>query len=242
MTHWKRFWCWEGLGAGGEGDNRGWDSWMVSPTRWTWVWMNSRSWWWTGRPGVLQFMGSQRVGHDWVTELNWTKSKRCCCPPKTYKDNCFSVSLISALYYFLSGLCFGFIFIFLNVCSYHSLSSHWKSWPVQQGKWDRKEERKSKREESNVQEVLCIQIFKLRTSEGTKVCFINIRHEWDCSLSSVSCCWGALSAGRALPFSLCQFPHLAFLQSVTFTACSLDASSCRPTVVLYYCTYQGTID
>ena len=64
-------WCWEALGAGGEGDFRGWDSWMASPTRWTWVWVNSGSWWWTGRPGVLQFMGSQRVGHNWGTELNW---------------------------------------------------------------------------------------------------------------------------------------------------------------------------
>ena len=58
------------LWAGGEGDDRGWDGWMASPTQWTWVWMNSRRWWWTGRPGVLQFMGSQRVRH-WVTELNW---------------------------------------------------------------------------------------------------------------------------------------------------------------------------
>jgi len=58
------------LGAGGEGDNKGWDGWMASPTRWTWVWVNPRSWWWTGRPGVLQFMGLKRVGHDWVTELN----------------------------------------------------------------------------------------------------------------------------------------------------------------------------
>ena len=71
LTHWKRLWCWEGLGAGGKGDDRGWDGWMASPTRWTWVWVNSRSWWWTGRPGVLRFMGSQRVGHNWVTELNW---------------------------------------------------------------------------------------------------------------------------------------------------------------------------
>ena len=60
----------EGLGVGGEGDNRGWDGWMALPTQWTWVWVNSRSWWWTGRPGVLQFMGSQRVGYDWATELN----------------------------------------------------------------------------------------------------------------------------------------------------------------------------
>ena len=72
LTHWKRPWCWEGLGAGGEGDDRAWDGWMASPTRWTWVWVNSGSWWWTGRPGVLRFMGSQRVGHNWATELNWT--------------------------------------------------------------------------------------------------------------------------------------------------------------------------
>ena len=56
--------------AGGRGDDREWDGWMTSPTRWTWVWVNSGSWWWTGRPGVLRFMGSQRVGHDWPTELN----------------------------------------------------------------------------------------------------------------------------------------------------------------------------
>ena len=62
-------WCWERLGAGGEGDDRGWDSWMVSLTQWTWVWVNSRSWWWTGRPGVLWFMRSQRVRQDWATEL-----------------------------------------------------------------------------------------------------------------------------------------------------------------------------
>ena len=70
-THWKRTWCWGRLKAGGEGDDRGWDRWMASPTQWTWVWVNSRSWWWTGKPGVLQSMGSQIVGHDWVTELNW---------------------------------------------------------------------------------------------------------------------------------------------------------------------------
>ena len=69
LTHLKRPWCWERLKEGGEGDDRGWDGWMASPTRWTWVWVSSRSWWWTGRPGVLQSMGSQRVTHDWVTEL-----------------------------------------------------------------------------------------------------------------------------------------------------------------------------
>ena len=86
LTHWKRPWCSERLKAGGEGDNRGWDGWMASLTWCTWVWVNSGSWWWTGRPGVLQFMGSQTVGHDWATELNWTdcsselsNSKIHCC-------------------------------------------------------------------------------------------------------------------------------------------------------------------
>ena len=68
LTHWKRPWCWERLKTG-EGDDRGWDGWMASPTRWIWVWVDSRSWWWTGRPGMLQFMGWQRVRHDWATEL-----------------------------------------------------------------------------------------------------------------------------------------------------------------------------
>ena len=71
LTHWKRPWCWERLKAGGEGDDRGWDGWMASPTQWAWVWVNSGNWWWTGRPGVLWSMGPQRVRHDWATELNW---------------------------------------------------------------------------------------------------------------------------------------------------------------------------
>ena len=71
LTHWKRPWCWEKLKAEREGDDRGWDGWMASPIWWTWVWVSSRSWWWTGKSGVLQSMGSQRVGHDWVTELSW---------------------------------------------------------------------------------------------------------------------------------------------------------------------------
>ena len=70
-VYWKRPWCWERLRAGGEVDDRGWDGWMASPTRWTWVWVNSGNWWWTGRPGVLWFMGLQGVGHNWVTEPNW---------------------------------------------------------------------------------------------------------------------------------------------------------------------------
>ena len=67
----KRPWCWERLRAGGEGDNRGWDGWIASPTQWTWLWVDSGSWWWTGRPGMVQFTGSQRVEHDWAAKLNW---------------------------------------------------------------------------------------------------------------------------------------------------------------------------
>ena len=69
LTHLRRLWCWERLKAGGEADDRGWDGWMASLTQWTWVCVDSGSLWWTGRPGVLRFMGSQRVRHDWATEL-----------------------------------------------------------------------------------------------------------------------------------------------------------------------------
>ena len=83
LTRWKRPCCWEGLKAGGEGDERGWDDWMASLTQWTWVWVDYVSWWWTGRSGVLRFMGSQRVGHNWATELcldfwfYWILIKEC---------------------------------------------------------------------------------------------------------------------------------------------------------------------
>ena len=73
LTHLKRPWCWEILKVGGEGDDRGWVGWMVSLTQWTWVWANSGSWRWTGKPGVLQSIGVQGVRHNWVTELNWTE-------------------------------------------------------------------------------------------------------------------------------------------------------------------------
>ena len=101
LTHLKRPWCWERLMAGGEGGNRGWDGWMASPTQWAWVWVKSRSWWWAGRPGVLQSMGSQRVGYDWVTELtDWlTDSDQtyalfimpCCLSSSKYKSICSKV-------------------------------------------------------------------------------------------------------------------------------------------------------
>ena len=91
LTHLKRPWCWEGLRARGEGDDRGWDGWMASLTQWTWVWVNPRSWWWTGRPGIVQFMVLQRVGHDWVTELNW----------KSFSEKSWNIIL-----YFLIWTCY----------------------------------------------------------------------------------------------------------------------------------------
>ena len=98
LTHWKRLWCWEGLGARGEGDDRGWDGWVASPTRWTWVWVNSGSWWWTERPGVLRFMGSQRVGHDWATDLIWSDLSKLTrripyWPPKSLEPSYFCCSV-----------------------------------------------------------------------------------------------------------------------------------------------------
>ena len=72
-TDWKRPWCWERLKVGGEREDRGWDGWMVSLTQWTRVWVGSGSWWWTGKPDMLPSITSQRVRHDWKTELNWTE-------------------------------------------------------------------------------------------------------------------------------------------------------------------------
>ena len=83
LTHWKRLWWWEGLGAEGEGDDRGWDGWMASPTWWTWVWVNSRSWWWTGRPGMLRFMGHKES--DTTEQLNWRKKESQICSFRKWK-------------------------------------------------------------------------------------------------------------------------------------------------------------
>ena len=74
LTHWKRPWCWQRLKAGREGDDRRWDGWMASLTQWIWVWISSGSCSWTWKPGALQSMGLQRVGHDWAIELNWIQS------------------------------------------------------------------------------------------------------------------------------------------------------------------------
>ena len=79
LTHWKRPWCWEGLRAGGEGDDRGWDGWMASPTWWTWVWVNSGSWWWTGGLACCDSWG--RKESDRTERLNWTESK---CWPRLW--------------------------------------------------------------------------------------------------------------------------------------------------------------
>ena len=73
-----RPWCWERFRAGGEGDDRGWDPWMASPTQWTWVWVSTGRWWRTGKPGMLQFMGSQRIGHNWtITIVKYTHTHLC---------------------------------------------------------------------------------------------------------------------------------------------------------------------
>ena len=114
LTHWKRPQCWERLRAGGEGDDREWDTWMALSTWWTWVWVDSGSWWWTGRPGVLWFMGSQRVGHNWATELNWMRIIKS-APHNLY----FVANLLSILI----------------ICTFHLLlqsftASDWCNWPV----------------------------------------------------------------------------------------------------------------
>ena len=93
LTHWKRPWCWERLGSGGEGCDRGRDGWMASPTQWAWVWVNFGSWWCTGRPGMLRFMELQKSNTterlNW-TELNWTNNKVNKAFPKLFSVLCVS--------------------------------------------------------------------------------------------------------------------------------------------------------
>ena len=107
--HWKRPWCWQRLRTGGGGNNRGWDNWMASLTQWTWVWASSGRWWRTGKPGILQSMGSKRVGHDGVTEqqleslilLNFPLKIRACT--WHIKASSFS-SLLQYPYFFMRYL------------------------------------------------------------------------------------------------------------------------------------------
>ena len=96
MTLLKRPWCWERLKAGGEGNDRGWDGWMASPTQWTLVWAGSRSWWWTGRPGMLQSMGSQ--SQTWLSD--WTELGSWCMQALAshFKNYHVSVSIFMALF------------------------------------------------------------------------------------------------------------------------------------------------
>ena len=107
VTHWKRPWCWGRLKAG-EGDDRGWDGWMASPIWWTSVWASSRSWWWTGKPGMLQSTGSKRVGHDWATELNWLV---------WLEEEVWFLFL-----FFLFFFCSGDLFLFNPICTSVSLA------------------------------------------------------------------------------------------------------------------------
>ena len=113
LTHWKKPWCWEGLETGGEGEDRGWDGWMAPPTRWTWVWVNSGSWWWTGKPGVLQFMGSHRVRHDWATALT--------------EDAVKPTAVVKALESY-AHMQYGIRKLLKAMCQYHSFESR-IMWP-----------------------------------------------------------------------------------------------------------------
>ena len=115
----KRPWCWERLKAGGEGGDRGWDGWMAPPTQWTWVWASSRSWWWTGKPGVLQSMESQsrtRLSH-WI-ELNWMECFHSLLP------QCYADWLIHSLIWQ------AYINTYLDVCLNlsSSLQTYWMRW------------------------------------------------------------------------------------------------------------------
>ena len=119
LTHLKRPWCWERLRTGGEGDDRGWDGWMASSTWWTWVWVDSGSWLWTGRPGMLRFMGSQRVGHDWVTELNWVLCIDCmlckiCLCDQWNISRCDGMSLLRLDYKRWCKFCLGHTYCLLD--------------------------------------------------------------------------------------------------------------------------------
>ena len=121
LTHWKRPWFWEGLGERGEGDDRGWDGCMATLTRWTWVWVNSGSWWWTGRPGMLWFMGSQRVRHNWMTELNWTE---LICQ---YSDICLlAICDNSCIFHSAQIETQNFIWLYVSLIRLANVHSEWR--------------------------------------------------------------------------------------------------------------------
>ena len=117
----KKPWCWETLKAWGEGDNRGWDDWMASPTRWIWVWASSRSWWWTGKSGVLQSMGSQ--SQTWLS--NWTELKGSEC---IFVDLTLFHLLVSRILFFIfifEGLLLHFFFFNFTILYWFCHISKW---------------------------------------------------------------------------------------------------------------------
>ena len=120
LIHWQRSWCLERLRAGGEGDNRGSDGWMTSPTQRRWVWVDSRSWWWTGRPGVLWFMRLQRVRHDWATELNWTEQNKIVLQPSP-------TGTLYSTFYFLT---FSLSYIYFHYLDFASFITSWSWLPL----------------------------------------------------------------------------------------------------------------
>ena len=138
LTLWKRSWCWERLKAGGEGDDRGWDDWMASPTQWTWAWENLRRLWWTGKTGVLQSTGSQVVRHNWTAEQvihdrpnlsalwdlsfnGYTIKLKFC----KYKKKCAVENKIE----WLSCLASWWIAVMLEL-TLMILGSKWSGWPI----------------------------------------------------------------------------------------------------------------
>ena len=129
LTHWKRPWCWERLMAEGEGDDRGWDGWMASLTQWTWISVSSGNWWWTGKPGVLQSLGSQRVRHDWATNPYFFLFV-------------FAYQVFMSLYYFFYNPLFHFFLFFLAIKknSFESVLMRWiKLEPIIQSEVSQKD-------------------------------------------------------------------------------------------------------
>ena len=122
LTHLKRPGCWERLKVKGERDNGGWDRWMASPTQWTWVWVNSRSRWWTGRPGVLQSMGSQSQTRlsNWV-ELNWRRLLRV---PWTTRRSSQSILRKATLNIHWKGWCWSWSSS--TLATWFEKPTHWK--------------------------------------------------------------------------------------------------------------------
>ena len=114
LTHLKRPWCWERLKAGGEGNDRGWAGWMASPTQCTWAWASSGTWWQTGRPGVIQSMGLQKVRHNWKTELN--------------RYLIFGVILVHITSTLLNAHCLSQILLSLVIYTKTTLSCGWDWW------------------------------------------------------------------------------------------------------------------